>query len=42
MGIFANIENPDEMQHMLHIILVYTVCKDKKDLHIKIQYVLKI
>ena len=27
---FTNSEDPDEKQHMLHFIIVYTVCKHKK------------
>ena len=30
MSTFINSEDQDEMQHMLHFIRVYTVCKDKK------------
>ena len=32
MSTFANSEDPDEMQHYLHSIRVYTVCKGKTDL----------
>ena len=36
MSTFANSKDPDEMQHnMLHFIVVYTVCKGKKDLQTK-------
>ena len=29
-SIFANSDDPDEMQQMLHFTRVYTVCKGKK------------
>ena len=37
MSTFANSEDPDEMQHMLHFIRVYTACacNGKKDLQTK-------
>ena len=35
MSNFANSEDPDEMQQMLHFIRAYTFCKGKKDLQTK-------
>ena len=29
MSTFANSKNPDEMQHMLHFIRDFTICKGK-------------
>ena len=41
MGTLTNNENPDEMPHMWHFIIVCTVCYDRNDLgHIFGKFVL--
>ena len=38
MSNFANKEDPDEMQHYVHFVRVYTVCKGKKTSDKRIKY----